>query len=871
MKQLLGTSQGVAMARMPRPAVEPGCILVKTAFSLVSAGTELASLRPSDEDPNLSKIERIEEISDRARHYFRASLHDPRKAAQRLMAIAKNQINTFVPESTVALAKSKQVGSLQWRSESGAEFDAIGDNRVRVKSNGAASAYQLVSEDVDALDYGVVEVSFVGQLKQGNIGFGVLDVERQIWIGQFEVLEGSVGERLIVDLPDTTRRFALIFYNDGEGRHVELEMTSPQLLLKSKPLDGMPANDMTAQGWGLGYSASGVVVGVGDGVDGFAIGDRVACGGAGQANHAEYIVVRQNLAVKIPDNVSLEVGAMTTVGSIAMQGVRRASPQIGEVFLVQGLGLIGMLTCQILKAAGAHVIGFDLDPSRVEKAINFGAVNATTDEAELREFIDRATAGHGVDAAVITASGKSNAIINLAMKSTRRKGRVVIVGDVGLTPERADFYKKEIDLLMSSSYGPGRYDPLYENEGADYPYAYVRWTMNRNMASFLDLAHRELTDPQRAIERVADFDEAPQAYKDMLDQSTSPPLGLLLRYAESNNDDNLEAISLRGARALPQSGVNYALVGVGAFGTSMIVPALEKCSGAFNLAAVVSRDAVRGGNYARSMRVEKLASSIDAVLTDENLDMVAITTRHHEHADAVVKALKAGKIVYVEKPLAVTWEQLDAVKAATEMVEAPRLMIGFNRRFAPAMETLADKLSNRKAPLVMSYRMNAGYIDPAHWIQTAEGGGRNIGEACHIYDVFRFLAGAPVVEINASGATDAAGKYLSNDNFVATLKYDDGSVATLQYTAMGPKTVGKERLEVFSNGELLCLDDYSRLSALYENKILWDGKVDKGHATQMQRFADALREAVDLPIRLEDIFEVSATALQVEDMLRGQI
>src|SRR5581483_3350726 len=532
---------------------------------------------------------------------------------------------------------------------------------------------------------------------------------------------------------------------------------------------------------------------------------------------------------------------------------------------------------QLLRAAGADVVGLDLDRARVDRARSLGLRDGASDPDAFKALVRDATGGRGVDRTLITAATKSAAVVNLAMEVTRAKGAVVIVGDVGLKIEREQFYRKEIDLLMSTSYGPGRYDPSYEIDGHDYPFGYVRWTLNRNMQAYLDLIANGRIDVQPLIDRVISVDEAPKAYRALADGEGDLPLGVVIRYPEDMRDlpepADATRIVVRGHRRAPAGPVRYALVGAGAFGTAMLVPQMQKRRDRFFLKAVVSRNAVQGGNFARANQVEVLATDIEDVLRDPSIDLVVISTRHHEHADQVVRALQAGKHVFVEKPLAISWEELDRVAAAYRALETPPLlMVGFNRRFSPALAAVRAAIASRRAPLVINYRLNGGYIAPDHWVQGPQGGGRNIGEACHMYDVFRSLAGAPAASITASAIDPGAGAYLRNDNFSATIGYADGSLATLVYTALGPKTgLGKERIEIFCDGDTYVVDDFKQLTRAGDGAVLWhSGDIDKGHFEELSRFGDAIASGGASPIPFDEIVETSAVALEVEDLLFGR-
>jgi predicted dehydrogenase len=447
-----------------------------------------------------------------------------------------------------------------------------------------------------------------------------------------------------------------------------------------------------------------------------------------------------------------------------------------------------------------------------------------------------------------------------------------------LKVEREVFYRKEIDLLMSTSYGPGRYDASYEVDGHDYPFGYVRWTLNRNMQAYLDLVTRGRLDIQSLIDRVISVDEAREAYRTLAQAEGDLPLGVLIRYPDDTRDlpepQDSTRVVIRGHRRPTGAQITYALVGAGAFGTGMLVPQMNKRRDRFFLKAVVTRNASQGGNFARENRVEVLTSDLDEVLRDPSIDLVVISTRHHEHASQVIRSLEAGKHVFVEKPLALTWEELDRIATVYRGLEhPPAVLVGFNRRFSPALTAVQQAIAGRRAPLVVEYRLNAGYLPLDHWVHGAQGGGRNIGEACHMYDVFRFLAGAPARSISVEAIDPDGLPYRRDDNFSATIAYEDGSIGHLLYTALGPKTgLGKERVEIFCDGEAYVIDDYKRLVRGSDGSVLWQsGDVDKGHLEELSRFGDAIAAGEPSPIAFDALVETSAVALHVQDLLSGRI
>ena len=567
-----------------------------------------------------------------------------------------------------------QIGSIEWTGQAAAKCEASAEGALTLVSAGDPGHYQATSQPIPISPGYLVEVRLKGRVETGSLMLGLLNDDKSRWLGMVPISEGALEEVLHFD-PGQTKEVTLTLTNPSGAGQNRLVLDRSDVVMVPAVSSGVPVTEMTDQGWNVGYSIAGEVVGVGEGVTAFAIGDRVACAGAGQANHADFVNVKRILVCRVPNDCSLQEAATATVGAIAMQGVRRAAPQLGEVICVFGLGLIGMITVQLLRAAGCRVIGIDLDAERCKRALTLGASAVETEVDRVQFLLRDLTRGQGVDATIITAASKSNGPINVAMELTRRRGRVVIVGDVGLKVERTAFYRKEIDLLMSTSYGPGRYDRDYEDFGHDYPYGYVRWTSNRNMQSYMDLIAEKRIDVASLIDRVVSIDEAPKTYAELASGSEKPPLAVILSYPKAENIqlDVLDApvIHLRGHREQKLERINYALVGAGGFGTQMLVPMMERRKDRYFLRAVVSRDSTRGGNFARSKQVELLSSSYDDILADDRIDLVVVATRHNEHADQVIKALRAGKHVFcVEKPLAISWEQLEAIRRVIEM--APR-------------------------------------------------------------------------------------------------------------------------------------------------------------------------------------------------------
>lgn len=617
-----------------------------------------------------------------------------------------------------------------------------------------------------------------------------------------------------------------------------------------------------------GYSAAGVVIEVGADVEGFSVGDRVACAGAGVANHAEVIDVPVNLAVACPDGLGADMASTVTLGAIAMQGVRRAQPTLGETFVVVGLGILGQITAQLLTANGCRVIGVDLDPQRVDLALSTGmAIGINPSVDAYVERVIKHTQGMGADGVIVTAATPSNEVISEAMQACRKKGRVVLVGDVGLDLNRADFYKKELDFLISSSYGPGRYDPVYEEGGQDYPLPYVRWTENRNMQAYLDLLANGRVRLDHLCAEPFPIDKAGEAYEALKAEGRKPLL-VLLTYPEREGQRGTR-VSLPRVRAAG-SAIRVGIAGASSFAQGMHLPNMVKLRDQFALRAVMSRTGSNAKAVATQYEASYCTTRYEDLLEDPDIDLVMVTTRHDLHGPMVLQALAAGKHVFVEKPLALRLEEVEAIERFYgDHPEGPLLMVGYNRRFSPAMQAVTHALAGRTTPILVNYRMNAGFIPPEHWIQGPEGGGRNLGEACHIYDLFNALVGDHhVVDVQASAVHPRGEPWRRNDNFVATLRYADGSVCSLTYTSMGEKSYPKERMDVFADGRVIAMDDYKSVNIQGGRHKGWTAAtVQKGQFEELQALAESLRTGSPWPIALVDQLSTSRIALQIERLL----
>jgi predicted dehydrogenase len=617
-----------------------------------------------------------------------------------------------------------------------------------------------------------------------------------------------------------------------------------------------------------GYSAAGEVIAVGNSVEGFSTGDWVACAGAGIANHAEVISVPVNLAVKVPPNLGLDEACTVTLGSIAMQGVRRAQPTLGETIVVVGLGALGQIAAQLLAASGCHVIGVDTDQNRIDMALEHGlkyGINPANDN--YASFAKKVSDGFGADAVIITAATPSDQIISDAANACRKKGRVVLIGDVGLHLKRADFYAKELDFLISCSYGPGRYDPVYEEQGLDYPQAYVRWTENRNMDSYLRLVAAGRIRVKSLLGSPYAINDAANAYADLRRTERRPVMAVL------SYPDRVEAMQrVVVHRAVERSErIRVGLIGAGSFAQGMHLPNMVKLRKDFQLHCV----ATRTGSTAKAISDQYGAvfstTDYEKVLKAPEVDLVLIATRHDLHARIALEALQAGKNVLVEKPLALTEEELLTISDFFDgRNDAPLLCTGFNRRFSPAIRAVKNLLRNSTTPLIVNYRMNAGYIPLSHWVHGPEGGGRNIGEACHIYDLFNLLTCSGVRSVDAMSITPRGKQWSRNDNFVAMVGYEDGSVCSLTYTAQGDSSFPKEQMEVFADGMVISMCDFKSVSIAGAKRAGWKSdSAQKGQLEELQSVAETLRRGGAWPISLEQQIQATRMSFEVEKQIRG--
>lgn len=629
----------------------------------------------------------------------------------------------------------------------------------------------------------------------------------------------------------------------------------------------------------IGYSSAGVVTAVGEFAGGVKVGDRVACGGGGYANHAEVVYVPATLCAAVPAAVGLDEAAFATVGAVALQGVRQSGATVGDRVAVVGLGLIGQLTVQLLLAAGCEVGGADPGAERCAAAAALGAtvVSSAAGPVAARE-LNAATGGMGWDAVILSAGTSSDGPVELAGQIARQRGTVVVVGDVGMRVPRAPFYEKELTLRLSRSYGPGRYDPLYEDLAIDYPLGYVRWTEQRNMAEFLRLLSerrvdvRRLTTHRFAVERAAD------AYAAVTDPGGGS-LGVLLEYPGADaRPARIElapaapAAALKGplsgaSAAGPTGGLGIGMLGAGHFATATLLPALRD-DPRFAPRGIFTPSGLSARGVGARFGFAFCAGSSDEVLADEKTQAVVIASRHASHATLAARALRAGKTVYVEKPLALTEAELDEVVAA-QRETGGALTVGFNRRFAPQIRTMVAALERRSSPLTMVLRVNAGAIPDTHWIQIPEeGGGRIVGELCHFIDLAACLAGMPPASVFA--ASSAGGKPpLLTDDVSVVMSFADGSAATLIYTASGDTSYPKERVEVFFEGKVMVCDDFRRLTMVEGGRTRMQraAQQDKGHRAEMRAFLDLVEGRPVPELSFADCVATTAATFKVVESL----
>lgn len=665
----------------------------------------------------------------------------------------------------------------------------------------------------------------------------------------------------------------------GKASYLDKARQQPdkvKMVLEKVATDGLmttieAVQSKLAQPLPLGYCNVGVVAEVGANVEGFQVGDRVVSNGP----HADVVKVPKNLCARIPEGVSDEAASFVVVASIGLQGMRLAQPTLGEAFVVTGAGLIGLLTVQLLRAQGCRVLAIDFDDSKLALARQFGAQTCNPGAGEDPVAAGMALSrGQGVDGVIITASTQSSDPVTQAARMSRKRGRIVLVGVTGLELNRADFYEKELSFQVSCSYGPGRYDPAYEEKGQDYPLGFVRWTEQRNFEAVLDMLESGQLDVQPLITHRFAFEDAPQAYAALTADKAG--LGILLQYRSPAAQRMVRSVTLKpGATFAAQKPV-MGFIGAGNYASRMLIPAFKAAGAQFH--TIVTAGGINGVIHGEKAGFAEASTDMAALLANAAINTVAIVTRHDTHARFVAQALQAGKHVFVEKPLAIDAEGLAEVRAAYDQAQAapggsgPQVMVGFNRRFSPQVQKMKALLAPVKEPKSFIMTMNAGAIPPNHWTQdNAVGGGRIIGEACHFIDLMRFLAGSPIVSVQARRMGDAPGVAITEDKAAITLGFEDGSFGTILYLANGAASFPKERVEVFAAGRVLQLDNFRKLKGFgwpgFSKMNLW--KQDKGQNACSAAFLQAL-EAGKPAIAPEEIFEVARVTIEVASLLRDQ-
>ena len=634
----------------------------------------------------------------------------------------------------------------------------------------------------------------------------------------------------------------------------------------AQALEGV--RDKLDQSHAVGYSAAGFVIECAPDVTDFRPGDRVACAGTDYASHAEIISVPRNLCVRLPEGLSFAEAAFGTVGAIALQGVRLAEPTLGEAVVVIGLGLVGQLTVQLLKANGCRVFGIDIDETRIQLALQSGAEAAST-PAEANDKVIAWSRGRGADACIIAAATTSDEPVELAGEISRLKGRVVVVGLVGTNVPRNVYYQRELTLKVSLSYGPGRHDPDYEERGHDYPVAYVRWTEGRNIEAFLDLLAGGRIDVKPLITHRFSIDDAPRAYQLISGKAHENYLAVILEYeteGEVRRRIENESANKKAARSAGRVGIG--LIGAGGYAQKILLPNFKTAGAEF--CSIASASGVSARDVGMKFGFKRFLSDAQSVIDDEEANLIVIATRHGTHAELATLALERGKHVFVEKPLALNDAELDTVLEAASRSEG-QLLVGFNRRFSPLAVKAKEFFANRQAPLSIVYRVNAGHIPREHWTQDPnEGGGRIIGEVCHFIDLMQFLTGAPPKSVFAESVAGGLGNIVSEDSVFITLQFEDGSNGLIAYLAEGDSSLRKEHIEIFGEGKTFVIDDF-RSAKLYaegreKNETL--RQQDKGQAEETRAACGVVADSKPNPITLQELEATTRATFRIRDSLR---
>lgn len=664
----------------------------------------------------------------------------------------------------------------------------------------------------------------------------------------------------------------------GKANLIDKARSQPdkvKMVLEKVQTDGLmttidAVKSKLAQPLPLGYCNVGIIEEVGGGVENFRAGDRVVSNGP----HADVVRVSKNLVAKIPENVSDEEAAFTVVASIGLQGIRLAEPTMGESFVVTGVGLIGLLTVQMLRAQGCRVLAIDFDQTKLALAKEFGAETCNPGLGEDPVAVGLAfSRGNGVDGVIITASTKSNDPVTQAARMSRKRGRIILVGVTGLELSRADFYEKELTFQVSCSYGPGRYDPNYEDKGNDYPLPFVRWTEQRNFEAILDMMAGGQLNVKPLISHRILFENATEAYNLLTNDKST--LGILLQYDSPSVFRHTSKVTLHSEVLYKPGEPVIGFIGAGNYASRVLIPAFKKAGA--QLHSISTSGGINGVIHGNHSGFKEATTDTDALIESSEVDTVVIVTRHNSHAHFVKQSLNAGKNVFVEKPLAITHKELEQVKLAYEkashLANPPKLMVGFNRRFAPQIRKMKSLIDPIKGPKAFIMTINAGSIPGDHWTQDiGVGGGRIIGEACHFVDLMRFLVGSEIVSVQTRRMGDSDAIDITEDKAAIILGFADGSFGTIHYYANGSASFPKERIEVFADGKVLQLDNFVKLKGFgfkgFKKMNLW--KQDKGQQLCSQLFLDSIREGNSSPIDINEIFEVAKISIDIAEQLRQQ-
>jgi len=624
----------------------------------------------------------------------------------------------------------------------------------------------------------------------------------------------------------------------------------------------------------LGYSSAGIVVEVGANIHKFSPGDRVACIGAGYASHAEYISVPENLCCKIPDNVSFEEASFGMLGIIALHGIRCANLTFGENVAVIGLGLLGLLTVQILKAYGSKVVGFDIDPNKVKLSQELGIDYAFNDLDQFKKAVEIFSNGFGTDAVIVTAATKSDEPINIAVEIVRMKGKIVLVGVTDIHPDRNDMWHKEVELVVSKAGGPGIFDPFYEIRGIDYPIGYVRWTENRNLEEFLRLISEKRVNVNKLITHKSLINDALKVYEDLLRNSANY-IGVILQYPDSHvkNYKNDRTKYLNRLYQTKNDQINIGVIGAGLFGKAILLPTLSKIKDV-NLSIISTSSSANVYHTGKKYKFNTITTNYHEVLESQNINAVVILTPHSQHKKMVIEALSNNKHVFVEKPLCINQQELQEIDDIyTKLISdnnAPFLMVGYNRRFSPHSQQVYQHLEKRINPIMIQYRINAGFVPKSHWVHSEEEGrSRIVGEICHFVDMLIFLTGNNPTKIYAERVKGDDQGIINSDNINITISFQDGSVGNIFYTASGDKAFSRERVEIYSEGKTIVIEDYKETTVYFNGKRKSYKTInqDMGYRNELENFIDVIKGKSKPLLTYREIYDSTSTIFKIEESI----